>query len=421
MKLFPNILVAVNLFATLNMAFGQTNDPFVGTFAGGGLTLKLEKSADGYSGSALSEGQTLAVKAQQLNANTIQGTYSYLGLDLPFQAQIQGNQMTLVTSAGESYSLTRQGSQSQAATAQKKAAEATGSTNAGSKMALAPGEVGDPYLGLKFEAPAGWMSQKTEVGYVLGSQTQKGFIAVLLHQFSSVEQLRAEAQKGIAEEGTMMQLDGTVQNFGNNGVSASFAGIMENQAAKAHAIGLVSPFGGGITILAAVEKASFTDEYKKLAESIARSTHFFKPEAPPVTPVTKEWRETLAGARLTYLWSYYSGGGVDGSYAGGSQKTIIDLCAQGYFNYADNNQMAVDGGFGSGYNASGYSGGSNKGNGEWEVSMGGQQPILRLKFYDGRVHEYVLSYTDKKTYLDDKRFFRTYAGDPIEEHRPQCW
>ena len=120
------------------------------------------------------------------------------------------------------------------------------------------------------------------------------------------------------------------------------------------------------------------------------------------------------------MWSYYSGGS-DGAYAGGSQKTIIDLCPQGYFTFSDNNQMAVDGGFGAGYNASGYGSGSDKGNGQWQVVKRGQQPVLQLTFCDGRVQEYVLSYQDGKTYLDDRRFFCTYANDPVAEHRPQCW
>jgi hypothetical protein len=112
---------------------------------------------------------------------------------------------------------------------------------------------------------------------------------------------------------------------------------------------------------------------------------------------------------------------MDGAYAGGSQTTKIDLCSQGYFRYSDSNQMAVDGGFGSGYNASGYSGGADQGQGQWEVAARGQTPLLRLKFHDGRVLEYVLSMPDGKTYLDDKRYFRTYSNDSQPDQRPQCW
>lgn len=73
----------------------------------------------------------------------------------------------------------------------------------------------------------------------------------------------------------------------------------------------------------------------------------------------------------------------------------------------------VDGGGG----VSGYSGG----NGAWEIAARGQKAVLRLKFHDGRLFEYLLSYEDRKTYLDDKRYFRTFRNDAVAEHRPQCW
>jgi len=252
------------------------------------------------------------------------------------------------------------------------------------------------------------------VGYVMGSRTQKGFILILLHELNSREELRSSAREGIVDQnGTALRLTSGLKNYGQQGLQGELSGTVEYQPARAYAISMVSPYGGGVTILAVVEKKSYTGKYADLAQAVAKSIRFFKPQAPPIT---EEWKQRLSGARLTYMWSYYSGGG-GGAYAGGSQKTIIDLCEQGYFRYSDNNQMAVDGG-GS---VSGYSGGNSQGQGKWQVVARGNQPILQLQFHDGKLYEYVLSLDGSKTYLDNKRFFRTYSDAPVEDHRPQCW
>lgn len=408
--LLATVMIAAFLVSN---AKTQASDPFVGEFSGAGLSLSLRNESDVYSGTATFEGQTLQVSAQKLSDNVITGTYTLQGLQHPFQAQVTGDQMILVA-GGEQYQLARQ-----SARASSSATAATQPSQAGkAKVNFKPGEVGEPSLGFKFTPPEGWSPNQLQGGYLLGSQTQKGFVLILPHQYATLDELRAAAHEGLQDEnGTMLHLEGEIESFGENGIAVNFAGLVEWQKAKARAIGLLSPHGGGVTIIAAVEEQSFGPEYVQLAEQVANRMTFFKPEIPPIA---EQWKQTLSGTRLTYMWSYYSSGS-GGAYAGGSQETVIDLCPQGYFNYRDSNQMAVDGGFGDGYHGSGFGGGSDKGSGVWEVAARGQQPILRLKFHDGRVFEYVVSIQDGKTYLDDKRYFRTYNDAPVAEHRPQCW
>jgi hypothetical protein len=127
---------------------------------------------------------------------------------------------------------------------------------------------------------------------------------------------------------------------------------------------------------------------------------------PIESAVTKEWRETLTGAKLTYLKSSYSSGAsYDGysTYSGYSRHEEIMLCPNSSFYYSDNSSSSFDtgGGFGS-------MGGNDKGNGNWEVTGIGNESTLKLKFSDGRVFNYTLSYKDKKTFLSGSRYFRTY-------------
>ncbi len=289
--------------------------------------------------------------------------------------------------------------------------------NSGSQPVTSSNEIIEKYSGIRFRIPVGWIGQKSEGGYVFGSKTEKGIMLMMPHEYSSLDVLRREAQSGIIDEGTALYLQGKVTPFGKNGLAAKYSGIMQGQQATTYGIGLLSPFGGGVTILIAVESASYSEKHRKVAEALARSVKFFKPEVPPVA---EEWKQRLNDSRLTYMWSYYSGG-VDGSYAGGSQKTQIDLCAQGFFRYSDRNEMAVDGGYGSGYNVSGFDAGRDKGQGTWQVVGRGRQAVLVLKFRDGRVLEYTLSLEEGKTFLNGKRFFRTYRNAPVAEHRPECW
>ncbi len=82
-------------------------DPFAGTFSGGGLTLTLRRSGDGYTGSATSEGTTYRVVAQR-TGQMLTGSYEGNGMALPFQAMVQGDVMQLAAGGG-TYTLQRQG------------------------------------------------------------------------------------------------------------------------------------------------------------------------------------------------------------------------------------------------------------------------------------------------------------------------
>lgn len=400
MKIAPLCLTAVFCIVSATLWAQASDDPFARTFSNQNLVFELEARSGGYAGTVSVGGQAFSVQAQKLNATTLQGTYDYYGLAIPFQATLQGNTLTL-SSEGEVFRLTRQGGSGAA------------KTEAGHL-----GEVVEPYWGIRFKSPEGWIPQKTPAGYLLGSHTKKGFILVMQHDYTNVEQLRAAASEGLIDEnGTALQLSGEVEAFGKQGVAANFEGTVEWQPAKAYAVGLLSPHGGGVTILTAVETGSFSDDYRGYVRAIAQSMVFSKPETPPVA---EGWKQKLNGARLTYMDSYYSGG-VDGSYVGASEKEIIDLCPQGYFNFSGHSSLAVDGGTGGGYNASGFSGGNKQGSGTWEVVHRGNETVLTLRFHNGQVSEYTVTEEDGKTFLNGRRYFRTYANSPVESGRPQCW
>lgn len=281
------------------------------------------------------------------------------------------------------------------------------------EFVLQQGEAGDIYSGFKFKIPEGWVVSKTPGGYLMGSHTIPGFVVVFLHGYNSMAQLYEGARAGLQEAGHMLTLASEIQPFETQGFGALYAGIMDGVQARAYSIGLLSAYGGGVVILTATKYELFDESYIHLAQSLARSFVFFKPKAPPEL---KMWTERLNQVRLTHLWRYGSSAGMGGAYVGGGQKVIIDLCRQGYFNYSSLSDLSADGGFGT----SGYRAGNKSGKGIWEVTHRGQKPVLRLKFHDGNIFEYVLHMQEGKTYLDDKHYFITDALAPSMDHRPQC-
>ncbi len=251
------------------------------------------------------------------------------------------------------------------------------------------------HLGMAFTIPSGWVGQQTESGYVLGSHAEPGAILLTSHESREIQQLRAEAMKGISDEGIFLQLTGEIEPFGSNGIAARYAGSLQGQSVKAYGIGLINPHGLGVSILAVTTPDMFTERHVELAREVARGFRFTSPVA---TPIVNEWKRALTNARLTYMETYSSGSG------GYSNKVVIDLCGTGIFTDSRNYNMSIDtgGAFGSDHNSSG-------GSGSWDVvpDINGN-PVLQLNYQDGSVKEYALSYVDEKTLLNGTQYFRTY-------------
>jgi len=288
---------------------------------------------------------------------------------------------------------------------------------AGAQAQGLTGTIQQPQWGVTFTMPDGWVGQQGGEGYLFGSHTERGFVLILPHQYNTLEALRAEAQKGLDDGfGTRLDVEGTIQSFGERGLAAALQGQVEGQPAKAYVVSVLSPSGGGVTVLSAVEPAYYTEAVARRTEQIARSIEFTAPASS--SPAGSDWAASLKGSRLTYMYSYYSGG-ASGDYVGASEETIIDLCSAGHFFYSGSHSLAVDGGTGSGYNASGYGGGRDQGHGRWTVVQQGGQPTLQLAFSSGDVSSYTISYPEEELHLNGERFYWTTHNSPAD-YRPQC-
>lgn len=257
------------------------------------------------------------------------------------------------------------------------------------------GTINEQYLGISFTVPDNWQAYKAEIGYFLVSETRKGFILVMQHDYESIEELRDAARETLADEnGTLLQPDGDLEMIGTSGIAMHYNGYVEWQQAKAYAIALVSPYGGGVTILTAVEPQTFSQLYIELVKGIADGVQFSKPEIPPVV---EQWKNNLTGMRLTYMHTYSSG-----TSGGFSDRIVIDLCPSGTFAYSSSHNLSIDTGGAYGYNHA-----RDGGAGKWDIISINGQPALQLAFHDGNIQQHMISLQGDSFNLDNRRYFRT--------------
>ncbi|MEO0555767.1 MAG: hypothetical protein AAF149_21360 [Bacteroidota bacterium] len=263
------------------------------------------------------------------------------------------------------------------------------------------GTIDYPYLGVKFTIPNGWMGQEREEAYLMGSNTKPGLIALIPHDSKTIQELEQEARMGIQEEGIYLNLSGDLEKFGAEGIGAEFSGLMNGTQVKAYMIGVVNPFGNGLTIVATTDNANYSSQYKNLAQQIASNLQFRAPKEPAKS---REWKEWLRGSKLVHMNSNYDSGpsyGGYSTYSSYSTKREILLCSNNQFSYYSSSDMSFDTGGGFGGTNS-----SDDGRGIWEIKwdvVGNS--TLNLKFSNGEERVYSLSYEDQKTYLEGARYF----------------
>ena len=257
-------------------------------------------------------------------------------------------------------------------------------------------------LGLAFTIPQGWVGQETDEGFLMGHNTEPGFVLLLPHEYNSIETLRQEAAGGIEDEGVSLKLSGKLDAIGTNGVGGAFTGALQGQKTKAYIIGLINPHGQGLSIMAAVDSAKYTDKHKQLALSVAKSVRFSKPEAPAAV---QQWKTDLMNKRLYFI---YTSSSTTGGYTGMSETEEIWLCAAGYFQYKSSSHSAFDSG-----GAFGHSSGKEKGAGTWNVVLNNNGgPMLQLAFQNGQVKNYDINGVQNgKLNLSGTKYFYSNAGD----------
>jgi len=259
-----------------------------------------------------------------------------------------------------------------------------------------------PDLGIAFVPPPDWTGQAQEGTVLLTSSRYKGFILVQPHEYGSLEQMAAEASQGIVDEssGIWLMPTSTLQPVGSNGLSAEFAGMVQGVQARAFALGLLAPRGGGVTILATVEAASWSDAYPSAVRAIAGSLAFTAPEAPAATA-----GRTDAGLMRYFSGEWYAYSGGTTLYGSAGTERTMTLCPDGTFR--DSREFGASG--------TGEWGVASAGSGQarWTIQGDRTRGVVVVAYPGGqtrRIPYQVVSKADQTVSFDGITY--AFAGSP---------
>lgn len=420
-------LISVSILGMIvaTSAFGQN---YRGTYAmtSGGvtLTLVLEQDAAGRITGSLSSTKGTRFRLEgKIEEEIATGTCSGPSGESYFEAEFEDGKLIFTTvevgAAGEgssrslefvrtSGSGTKTAPQATAAPAPKSASAPRPQTQAQApapapKPADGGKRVSDAQMGISFVPPPGWIAQRQGEGLLLGSNTHKGFILIMPHSFTGLNQMTEEAGQGIVEEDSGIQLmpASRFQAFGSNGISGDFEGMVQGRRARAFAIGLLSPRGGGVTILAAVESGSYTQDYPGFVRSIASGLKF---DAAQSSAPGGSGAASDAGLMKYFAGEYYSySSGATLSGGAGTERTVT-LCPDGL--YRDSYEFSASGSGWGGVN-------SQRGAARWSVQGDQSRGVITVSYANGqtkRVSYQVLSKGEQTILFDGVKF--AYAGAP---------
>lgn len=267
----------------------------------------------------------------------------------------------------------------------------------------------DDYMGLAFSAPEGWKGRaEPEGSFTLIPSDGKGTILVSTHVMNSIEELRNSLRVGVnaAQAGTALTLDGDVKPFGEKGVASKLRGTFKGEAVSAYNVSLLSPYGGGATIMAWAAPGAYSADLENAGRSVAAAVTFRKPMA---HPDVARWMGRLPGSRLSYVESDFTPGLSTGGYSTGSSYNIerhIDLCSDGSFHFTESTDYSVDAG--SAGNAGGAD--SDDHTGRWRVYRFSGLTVLEMRYSSGGVGALILDGSGEQILLDGEEW--SIGGSP---------
>jgi len=189
-------------------------------------------------------------------------------------------------------------------------------------------------------------------------------------------------------------LDGEIADYGANGLYANFKGMSEGQSIKAAATTMLSPYGGGLTVLALTTADKFTDEYKSITKSVANSMKFMQPVE---SALVKEWKSRITGKLLKYMNT------GDNS----TSTTTYSLYTNGAFRYYNSSSYSsVDHYVDHDLYASSAS--QDDDTGTWEITGSETEATLVVTYKNGKVGRLGLESKEGsrgQIYLNGSRYF----------------
>ncbi|MBK8041459.1 MAG: hypothetical protein IPK21_01655 [Haliscomenobacter sp.] len=365
---------------SVSLVHGQTGkaDPLVGTFTNkqAGLGLSVSPPQDGlYKGFFDYQGKRYPFTGFKL-LGMLSGEYTFEGNAVAFSLAKVGD-VFYVTSEGVSIDVERTSASPTPAGAPAEASTSSSSASPSGKEVSnqAPpasgARVGDPSSGYSFQLPASWTQTLEKGSFIIKKAGLNAQIGLAPHNYSSLEEIRRNAfDVQDAESNTFLRA--TVAAYGANSLFIRYDGRAQGQAIVIEMISMVSPHGGGVSVVGSGAQADYSAQVTTAVKTIANSVQFQKPQ---VSALAQQWKQRVSGKQLLFLQT--------GN--GSSDKITIDLCPAGRFEYYSNSSY-MSGGFSQFSYA-----GQDTNSGTWKIIARGSQPVLQLFFDSGSLQEYQLS------------------------------
>lgn len=261
--------------------------------------------------------------------------------------------------------------------------------------------VTDPELGVSFAPPSGWTAQKQGGGYLMGSNTHAGFIVMLPHQFRSQAEVQAAAGEGFVDEQQGIQLlpAGPFQPLSGNAIGAEFSGFIQGQSARAYAAAVLSPQGGGVTLIAATTAAAYSAAYAGFVRELAGSVRFI--------PRAAGAAGAGGGDASLVQWiagKYYSySGGSTLSGGSGTERQIM-FCPDGTFSSSTESGAYGTGSWGTASQSSNRA--------RFTIRGDRRAGVIILQWQDGSTDEYNYRVTGESGVILFNGIKFAYAGAP---------
>jgi hypothetical protein len=248
----------------------------------------------------------------------------------------------------------------------------------------ASGEVGGASWGFTFVPPEGWVSQVTTDWILLGHNSIAGLIIIMPHQAQSIAQMQMEMKEGLQEEGTNLQLSGSINTLKENSLIGDYEGYLDGTVAKAKCIGVLSPNGGGAYIIAASTPEMYSESLVNAAKEVAGNMTFIKMG-------TTELVNHFAGKWTTFTTN---------------TSTDIYLYPNGV--YSEYYEASYSGGFEDGGTNTGNWGANNQSNdtGKWTVRGSIEKGTIIIDMQNGEQYtiEYQVHVENGQTYYGEYWF-----------------
>jgi len=252
-------------------------------------------------------------------------------------------------------------------------------------MSAREGELGDADAGFSFVPPPRFAAARHGARFVLSSDEDPGLLIVVPHDAPDAAALAAQLAEGWVEEHVALHA-AAPPAADTDGVLAELSGRVHDGDARALALGVLRPGGGGVLLLALVTAAHWQPRrYDAFLRMLARSLRWpdgSAPDADPLAPL----RAWLTGRTLLSLGAPAAGGVFDTW----GQRRELRLGEDGRFE-----SLGLLGATG------------RRATGRWRLLREGGGAALELYDDDGGVAHVRVEAGDEGTFLDGVRF---YAG-----------